>query len=234
MTDRNKDVVPGTRASVLSRALLERTRELNRDYVELLLAERSLPAPGIVAESLPVKILGALDDLSSEARSALAACPYSLYALAFDDLRFWSAALDGTAAQGHDRSIEARYGAISPAPMQAAFCETAVFLAWHTAQSQRLAARFLFGMPDTIAHLLARAPLWQIRRVALDYPGLLAPRWPRNPAFWPDLVRFAEADDSRLEAARLLGSQLIASELDGTLPRSTRRRVALRPQPVRG
>ena len=61
-----------------------------------------------------------------------------------------------------DSDIEARYGAISPAPMQAAFCEIVLFLAWHTAQSQRLAARFLFGMPDTIVRLFVHAPLWRI------------------------------------------------------------------------
>jgi hypothetical protein len=228
MSDRNKDVVPGTRAPVLSRALLERTHELNRDYVELMLAERSLPSPGIGAEALSVKIIDALGDLSSVARTALAACPFALYTLGFDDQRFWSTALRNADARDDDLSIEARYGAISPASMQDAFCETAMMLAWHTAQSQRLAARFLFGMPDATVQMFVRAPLWQIRRVAHDYPGLLTPRWPRNPAFWPDLIRFAEADDSRLEAARLLGNQLIAAELDGALPRPARRRIAMR------
>lgn len=228
MSDRNKDVVPGTRAPVLSRALLERTHELNRDYVELMLAERSLPSAGIGSEALPVKILDALADLNSIARTALAACPFALYTLSFDDQRFWTATLSSGGAHEDDLSIEERYGPISPAPMRGAFCETAMMLAWHTAQAQRLAARFLFGMPDATVLMFVEAPLWQIRRVALDYPGLLAPRWPRNPAFWPDLIRFAETDDSRLEAARLLGNQLIAAELDGTLPRPPRRRIALR------
>lgn len=221
MSDRNKDVVPGTRAPVLSRALLDRTHELNRDYVELMLAERSLPSSGIGAEALSAKVLDALRDLGPVARTVLAACPFALYTLGFDDQRFWSTALSSAEAHEGDLSIEARYGAVSAAPMRGAFCETAMMLAWHTAQSQRLAARFLFGMPDATVLMFMQAPLWQIRRVALDYPGLLAPRWPRNPAFWPDLIRFAEADDSRLEAARLLGNQLIAAELDGTLPRAS-------------
>jgi hypothetical protein len=228
MSDRNKDVVPGTRAPVLSRALIERIHELNRDYVELVLVERVLPSPGIGSETLPVKILDALGDLNPVARTVLAACPFALFTLSFDDQRFWSTALSNADAREADLSIEARYGAMSPAPIQSAFCETAMMLAWHAAQSQRLAARFLFGMPNATVLMFMQAPLWQIRRVALDYPRLLAPRWPRNPAFWPDLIRFAEADDSRLEAARLLGTQLIAAELDGTLLRSARRRIALR------
>ncbi len=226
MSDRNMDVVPGARAPVLSRTLLRRTHESNMDYVELLLAERALPAQGIVAESLPARVLDALDRLPPAARRVLAACPYVLYALGFDDERFWRAALDPV--EEGELSIEARYGALSPAPMQAAFCETALMLAWHTAQSQRLAARMLFGMPDPVMQLFVRAPLWQIRRVALDYPGLLAPRWPHNPAFWPDLIRFAEAEDGRFEAAQLLGNQLIAAELDGVPSRPARRRIARR------
>lgn len=228
MSDRNKEVVPGTRVPVLGRALLARTHELNQDYVELMLAERLLPVPGLGGDALPAKTLDALEALDAAARGALAACPFTLYTLGFDDQRFWDAALGGESPRHGDCGVEARYGAISPAPMHAAFCELTLFLAWHTAQSQRLAARFLFGMPDPVVQLFAHAPLWRIRRVALDYPGLVAPRWPRNPAFWPDLIRFADADDARLEAARLLGNQLIASELDGTLPRPVRRRVALR------
>jgi hypothetical protein len=81
----------------------------------------------------------------------------------------------------------------------------------------------LFGMREDIASKLTRIPLWQLRRIAVDYPGLLTPRWPGNPAFWPDLIRFAAAGNSKkLETTQLLGNQLTAAELDGTLPRATR------------
>ena len=228
MSDRNKEVVPGRRAPVLSRALLARTHEMNRDYVELLLAERSLLRHGIATETLPPKVLDALERLPLDARQALAGCPYALYSLGFDDLKFWSSALAEDASDAASSSIESRYGVLSSAPIQTAFCEAAMFLAWHTAESEPIAARFLFGMPDTVVRLLCGAPLSRIRRVAIDYPGLLTPRWPRNPAFWPDLIRFADTMDSRLEAAQLLGNQLIASELDGTLPRAARQRGGLR------
>lgn len=221
MSDRNKDVVPGRRAPVLSRVLLERIHELNRDYVELMLVEGSLPA--VAGELLPSRLHDALGKIRHAGREAIAACPYTLFTLSFDDHRFWTAALDDSG----EHAVEERYGMMSSSLMQAAFCEIALFMAWHTAQSQRLAARLLFGMPDTLVNLLADAPLWKVRRVALDFPGLLAPRWPRNPAFWPDLIRFADAGDARLEAARLLGTQLIAAELDGTLPRTQRQRAAV-------
>ncbi|HKE93774.1 MAG TPA: hypothetical protein VKB34_05670 [Povalibacter sp.] len=231
MFDYNTDVVGG-RVPVLAAPLLERIRQLNRDYIELLLAERLLPAPAFSGEALPNRLLDALAGLDVQARSALAACAYSLFSPGFDDQRFWTAVLCETATAGlaslADESVEARYGALSAAPMQAAFCEVTLFAAWHTAHAHRVAVRFLFGMPAEVAAKFIEAPLWQLRRIAIDYPGLLTPRWPTNPAFWPDLVRFAAAGDTdRLRATQLLGSQLIASELDGTLPR-VRRRLRLK------
>ena len=228
----NMDVVPGARAPVLAAPLLDRTHELNQDYVELLLAERSRPLPGKSVEALPGRLLDALAGLDVSARAALAHCPYALYSLGFDDQRFWSTVLSEAPSDKLtntcERSIEARYGASGVVPTCVAFAEVALFAAWHTAQSNRFAAGFLFGMPDRIAAKLARAPVWQVRRIAIDCPDLLTPRWPTNPAFWPDLVRFAAAGDkARLETARLLGGQLIAAELDGAQPRHARSRLRL-------
>lgn len=227
MPNRNTEVAPGARAPVLSAALLARIHELNRDYIELLLARHSIPAcdhyeagPGM--ESLPVKVLDALGQMLPTTRRALAATPFALCSLGFDDQQFWSAALTDTGPEAEP--VEVRYGVLSAAPMQAAFCEIALVLAWHTASSNRVAARVLFALPDTLATQLVAAPLWRLRRIAMDYPGVLTPRWPANPAFWPDLVRFAAAEDSRrLETAQLLGNQLIAAELAGLDPRPGKR-----------
>ncbi|HEY5806451.1 MAG TPA: hypothetical protein VIT67_00695 [Povalibacter sp.] len=150
-------------------------------------------------------------------------CAYTLYSPGFDDQRFWQTALGHSTGE---QSVEARYGALSAAPLQAAFNEVALFTAWHTAASHRMAARFLFGMRDEMATILSRAPLWQVRCVAIDYPCLLTPRWPLNPAFWPDLIRFAAAGDAvKLEAAHLLGSQLITAEIQGEVPLRPRSRL---------
>src|SRR6478736_6692256 len=179
MSDDNMDVVPGARAPVLAAALLACIRELNRDYVELMLAERSLPCAGMAMDALSHKLLDSLAGLSSHARAALAACPFALFSLGFDDRRFWNVVL-GDVQEGqaspNDASVEVRYGAMSSAPMQAAFAQVVLFAAWHTVQSNRIAARFLFGIPEEIAALLARAPLWHLRRIAIDYPGLVTPR----------------------------------------------------------
>ena len=223
MSDRNMEVVSGRCTPVLSRALLGHTLELNLDYVDLILAA---PSAGFQVEALPQKVLDALAATDAAARRALASCPYTLFSLAFDDTRFWNAALEGLPDESHE--LTERYGAVSASPMHSAFCEVALFFAWHVAQTHPVAARVLFAMPDAVAARLLDAPLWRIRRVAIDYPGLLTPRWTRNPVFWPDLIRLASSADARLEAAQLHGSQLIACELDGSLPPAARSPAGLR------
>src|SRR3954470_23070687 len=172
MSDYNMEVVHGARAPVLGDALLARVHELNRDYVELLLAERTLPALGMPAEDLPHKVIDALAALDASARMALTKCPYVLFNFGFDDDRFWLAALGDSEEGTQQLSVEERFGPLSCAQMQAAFTEVALFFAWHTAHAHRIAARVLFGMQDEIAQKLTRVPLWQLRRVAVDYPGL--------------------------------------------------------------
>lgn len=251
MPDRNKEVAQqlplGTRAPVLSTALLARIHGLNRDYVELLLAEQRAAATNAAIETLPLKVLAALEGLGREALALLTATPFALWSLRFDDLHFWAEvlrdSLPGTTTVGErvgtpleaqhsvrsDESFEARYGAPIAWPMRTGFCEVALFLAWHTAASNRVAARVLFAMPDSVAAMLVRVRLWRLMRIAIDFPGLLMPRWPNNPVFWPDLARFAAAGDQRrLATTQLLGTQLLASELDGTLPLALRQRSRMR------
>jgi len=250
MSDRNQEVaqqlLPGARAPVLSTALLARVHALNRDYVDLLLTEHRAAAASIAIETLPAKVLTALGGLSREALALLTATPFALWSLRFDDLHFWGEILDSplTLAKSGERigvppearysarsdePFEARYGAPITTPMRTAFCEIALFLVWHTAASNRVAARVLFAIPDNVAAMLVRVPLWRLKRISIDFPGLLMPRWPNNPAFWPDLARFAAVGDrDRLTTTQLLGTQLLASELDGTLPPALRRQSRMR------
>ena len=98
--------------------------------------------------------------------------------------------------------------------------------------SHPTAARVLYAMPASLIARLANMPLWSLRHLAMNCAGLLTPRWPANPCFWPDLVHFAGADDcERLSAAQLLGNQLISVELE-RLHRTERgaSRAAARPQ----
>ncbi|HEY4368175.1 MAG TPA: hypothetical protein VGN07_13160 [Steroidobacteraceae bacterium] len=204
---------PGSHAPVLHPALLARVHELNRDYVELLLLETVHPPYLSPIEVLPEKVRDALACVAPAWRAQIAACPFALYSLRFDDQQFWHTALDdlssGSAVEPAHESLESRYAVHSARSLPGRFSEVAAFFAWHAATGNQVAARVLFAMPDALGERLSRTPLWQVRRVALEYPGLLIPRWPTNPGFWPDLVRFAGACDMhRLETARLLGSQL--------------------------
>lgn len=227
MSDRGKDVagylLPNEQGPVLNDELLARVYELNRDYVELLLDESSDPAPDAGFETLPGKVLEGLARLSPESRRALTASSFALYALNFGDLAFWASVLSNPPPRlpgpaGAGLSIAMQYGSSTDSCMRAAFCEVALFFAWHVVASSRVAARLLFAIPDALSAQLARAPLWQLKRIAMDHPRILTPRWPRNPCFWPDLIHFAAVGDAvRLATAQLLGNQLIALELESAL-----------------
>jgi hypothetical protein len=201
---------PGASAPVLSAALLARIHELNLDYVELLISERASQGCAAQLQHLPPRLLPTIASLGASSRRALAAAPFTLYSLGFEDEAFWRAAC-ATQAQ----PLGQRYSSVGGGWLQGAFCELALLHAWHVATCSPLAARMVYAMPEATAHRLAATPLWQVRWIADNHSDLLAPRWPTNPAFWPDLLYFAAtADAQRLRIAQLLGHQLIAAELE--------------------
>lgn len=211
------DSLLGIGGPILSTELLGHIRDLNFDYLELLLTERTT-AHGI--RFLPDRVLDALAACSTDARQALAAATFSLFSLGFEDQHFWRSAL----RMGELR-VDARYGVLGSAVVQAAFCEIGLLHAWHVAITQPYAARVVYGMPPAIVDRMELVQLWQLKRVAADYPGLLMPRWPSNPCFWPDMIKFARAGDlRRLGTVQQLGHQLMAVELQANAaPRSAAR-----------
>lgn len=201
-------------APVLKPMLLARIHELNRDYLDLLAAEHEYGIHEGQLQHLPPRLHAELAALSSAARAALAAIPYTLYSLGFERVALWRNICE-PAAQRSPASAGTWQAPAEPGRLQDPFCEVALLHAWHVMMSSRLAARMLFAMPDSTADLLASLPLGRIRRIATEHPALLMPRWPTNPAFWPDLVCFVAAGDAeRLGTAKILGSQLIAAELE--------------------
>lgn len=200
---------PGAAAPVLNASLLGRIRELNLDYLDLLASGRSVRSAQGAFELLSESLVAAIAGLTREARFALASTPYTLYSLGFEDRSFWRFASEAAEAQ-----VVERYAGPCESPYEA-FCEAALLFAWHVASSNPLAGRMLFAMGEAAALQLAEAPFWRLRRLAAEHARLLTPRWPTNPAFWPDLVRFAAAkDERRLRTTQLLGCQLIAAELE--------------------
>ena len=223
------DELPGVSTPILSAAVLARIHELNLDYMELLAAERNaVDACDGQLQHLPSKLHAAIAEMSPAARASLAALPYTLYSLGFEDEKLWRA-LAQPATLAAAMSMRERYTQPRDASLQASLCEVALMYAWHVATSSPLAARLIYAMPEAVAERLMAAPPWYVRRLAVHHASLLLPRWPTNPGFWPDLVRFAVADDQqRLATAKVLGSQLIAAELQGSALQSPRLRARFR------
>jgi hypothetical protein len=159
---------------------------------------------------------------------SLAALPYSLYSLGFENDKLWRS-LAEPATLASSLTVSERYAQRHSHSLQASFCEVALVYAWHVATASPLAARLIYAMPDPVTQRLTAAPPWYVRRLAVHHASLLMPRWPTNPGFWPDLVHFAAAgDQQRLATAKVLGSQLIAAELQGSALQSPRLRARQR------
>jgi hypothetical protein len=229
MSYRFTEELPGASTPILSAAVLARIRELNLDYIELLAVERNaVEASDGQLRHLPCKLHAAIAEMSPAARVSLAALPYTLYSLGFEDEKLWRA-LAQPAALAASMSMSERYSQSRDASLQASLCEVALLYAWHVTASSPLAARLIYAMPEAVAARLMAAPMWYVRRLAVHHASLLMPRWPTNPGFWPDLVRFAVAGDQpRLATAKVLGSQLIAAELQGSAVQSPRLRARYR------
>lgn len=201
-------------APVLEPALLARIQQLNLDYLELLIAEKDFVQGAAQLQYLPPRQRTALRSLSMSALRALAAMPYTLYSLGFEDESFWEGVC-ANATASMPATVAQRYSYAGDASVHYAFCKLALLHAWHVAATNTMAARMVYAMPYVTARRLASMPLWQIRCIATSYEVLMLPRWPTNPAFWPDLIRFAATNDlRRLQTTRLLGMQLIAAELE--------------------
>ena len=204
----------GAAAPVLEPAILARIHQLNLDYLELLVAEHAAPECAAQLRHLPPRQCAELAALPQRALRALAAAPYTLYSLGFEDETFWKSICDSATAS-MPASVLHRYARADDASAQYEFCKVALLHAWHVATTSPLAARVIYAMPHVTAERLAVAPLWQISCISSSHAALLMPRWPTNPGFWPDLIHFAAGNDARrLTTAQLLGSQLIAAELE--------------------
>jgi hypothetical protein len=209
MLTKIKEDLSGTLAPVLRADLLRRVHALNADYLELLAAEHEASGRAAQLQYFSPKLQTALAQLHAPTRDRIARAPYALYSLCFEDVRFWQVACAPASA-----ALEARYVANSSLWLQGPFCEVALIYAWQTASAHPMAARMLYSMSAPVCEVLTATPLWQIKQIAGDYPGLLIPRWPSNPVFWPELLRLASLEDPyRLAAAQLLGLQLISAEL---------------------
>lgn len=195
-------------------SLLRQLHVLNRRYIDFILEHDT---PG--CDFLPQ-----LRMLDSAALHELCASPFTLYALPFaSDTHWW-----------HPRFEALR--AVWPAAERDAATELVamtLLLAWHAVHKDAASARMFFGLSSGAFEFFRSADVATLTKAVEPTVRELRPRWPANPHFWPDLIRCAGRDPSRMQAARLLGIQLLAIELCGDrLPQPrARRRVELQPPP---
>jgi hypothetical protein len=221
MPTRNAECSSLSHTPVLTAPLLNRIQQLNLEYLQLL-SDAPRNDVCVHVEAMPLAIRSSLSSLPPSGLQLLAAAPYAMYTLAFDDQDLWLATLaDGEPCTP---GLQVADSANSACRLQghAAFCETVIFFAWHVAVANRLAARMSLGMPAAVIERLQPTSFRKLQQVMRAAPWLLMPRWPNNPRFWPDLLQLAALGDADcVRQAQLLGSQLIASDL----------RVAESPQP---
>jgi hypothetical protein len=136
------------------------------------------------------------------AQRALAACAsYTLFNLRFEDPLFWHAL------------VTERRNVPPPAADVAEFTRTAVFMAWHLVQSGELTPTLVLGMDGAVQRIWRALPLPALERLACAAAPELRARWAANALYWPALIEAASARDATaLEAARVLGRQLLAAD----------------------
>ena len=179
MTRNDTEELPGASAPVLSAAVLAQIHALNLDYIELLAAEHNVPELQGQLQHLPCKLHATIASLAPPARIALAALPYTLYSLGFEDEKLWRS-LAEPAALASSLSMSERYAQPHSSSLQASLCEVALLYAWHVATSSPLAARLIYAMPEAVTQRLTAAPPWYVRRLAVHHASLLLPRWAKR------------------------------------------------------
>lgn len=220
MSDHESDLGEHGSPALVAPAALQ-LQALNLDYLQLLILEKQefhAEAYG-EAPALDAQLTSAMADAPLSRLADLADCGISLFTLSLHNVSLWQR----IASTGVHDAMSRRYAAVGETAdgsgqglaRRSAFMECAVFYAWHLANADRRAALNCLGMPGHTADILASLQLWQLRNMAIKHPQLLAPRWPANTCFWPDLVQYLSSGDRRhLDHARLLGAQLMAQELE--------------------
>ena len=181
--------------------------ELNRRFLALLIAGHSRPFG--TDYWLPDTVRHGLARLGEAELNSLAGCPYALFDLDGERLRF----------DAYPRAVaaRAREPAFEPHDPNVEFARAALFFAWHAAQTDPVFARLALGLEDRGVHWLAALPVTMLGKGLAE--RVLAPCWPHHPTFWPDLVRFAGTSHPSLPAAQWLGCLLRAGRSHKSLTR---------------
>jgi hypothetical protein len=203
---------------IVDGAALEAIQQANAAFLSLV-ARRADAESGMFG--LPPALAARIAALPTVARRAVAACPYTLFNVRFEDAEFWR---DVAGACTDDRRGETLApGGTVGAGAEATFALKAVFLAWHLVRQGELEAPLVLGMTAAVRDAWLALPLAQLDRAAAAALPELRARWGTHPRFWPQLLDAAAGPGGDVAGrVRLLGLQLLATDgFRSCLPRRT-------------
>jgi hypothetical protein len=177
---------------------LEPLWRLNEQALELFVDIARLPDGGQASVSLTPPLREAFRRVDAATRRRLARGPRLLVDLAFDDLAAWqSPGLARRAKRSGQTLIDDRVLRVAHA---------ATTLAWHVTRVNRDAAIVLLDVSDSLADLLVRLELTELRDTADRLAGRLAPRWADRPHLWQHWLNGTAAgpDQERIHAIHAL------------------------------
>jgi hypothetical protein len=182
---------------------------LNEQCVELVC---DLAASSSI-EELPRFILQNRDLwrlLEPDARKRVAAFPFVMVDLRFQDAESWQRALQGNLMSPID---SAHYNGIPPKLFDDLLLETLLF-ARQAAREDISVAKAMFAMIPSVATAIASLTLPQVRTIAVGNTHRLRVRWDSHPEFWRDLLVACRArDEPAMAALRRQGKLLFCGEL---------------------
>ena len=198
------------RSSHLSADILGSLRDLNHRFLDLAAARRSgWTAAGTgwaaAGTGLPPELAGRVAPLSAAQRDAVAACPYALFDLRFQDGGYWRRRLQNSGDWRVADEFIVDDDTVS-------FVRLALFYAWHVAVSGGLTGQVLLGMSGDTAAALLRITVNQLPALVVTEAANLSARWSECTAFWNALTAAAShADPAALRRVQLHGLQLAAA-----------------------
>ena len=221
--------LPPRRAATLQRSEVTRpfhtwTYEVNARCLELLghRAGSASPPMGLTAELRELEVL-----LDPVVRTRLAARPYLLVNMRFQDESWWQAARRAPKARASPhQDVFPRGAAIKLA-------RAVLILAWNGLRSNPAPASVLYGISAPVARVIVHLTLDDIEEIARRHFRQVKPRWDDRPAVWQDLILAARAEKaSPMSACNLHALQLLTGELLGTAGTAAATRATLKsPEP---
>jgi hypothetical protein len=119
--------------------------------------------------------------------------PLLLFDLHFQDDTWWT-----RQAQWHAHSLHGLPPVQSEpgSPVLTGLARSALVLAWHTARTDRDAARVMLGLSPAVANVFTQLHLQNIDALATRHHAELTPRWPRNTALWKSILSAGKGKDA--------------------------------------